>query len=100
MGIQVLGNNVLIAEVEKEEKTAGGIILSADVQMDKSSKPGLVIAVGDYIQQDNLDPENLDTKLEPGNRVFLKWSEAMPVNYNGSAAVLIDKSFIKAVITE
>ena len=25
MGIRVLGNNVLIAEVEKEETTAGGI---------------------------------------------------------------------------
>jgi len=99
MGIKVLGNNVLIAEVEKEETTAGGIILSADVQMDKASKPGLVIAVGDYIQQDNLDPENLDTKLEPGQRVFLKWSEAMPVNADGKAAVIVDREHIKAIIS-
>ena len=99
MGIKVLGNNVLIAEVEKEETTAGGIILSADVQMDKASKPGLVIAVGDYIQQDNADPENVDTKIEPGQRVFLKWSEAMPVNADGKAAVLIGREHIKAIIT-
>ena len=39
--------------------------------MDKASKPGLVIAVGDYIQQDNLDPENVDTKIEPGKEYFL-----------------------------
>ena len=99
MGIQVLGNNVLIAEVEKEEKTAGGIILSADVQMDKASKPGLVIAVGDYIQADNLDPDNVSPKIEPGQRVFLKWSEAMPVNADGKAAVIIDREHIKAIIS-
>jgi len=99
MGIQVLGNNVLIAEVEKEEETAGGIILSADVQMDKASKPGLVIAVGDYIQADNLDPDNVSPKIEPGQRVFLKWHESMPVNVDGSAAVIIHKDFIKAIIS-
>ena len=99
MGIRVLGNNVLIAEVEKEETTAGGIILSADVQMDKASKPGLVIAIGDYIQQDNADPENVDTKIEPGQRVFLKWSEAMPVNADGKAAVIVDREHIKAIIS-
>lgn len=88
MGIRVLGNNVLIAEVEKEEKTAGGIILSADVQMDKASKPGLVIAVGDEV-----------SVIEPGQRVFLKWSEAMPVNADGRAAVIVDREHIKAIIS-
>jgi co-chaperonin GroES (HSP10) len=88
MGIRVLGNNVLIAEVEKEETTAGGIILSADVQMDKASKPGLVIAVGDEV-----------SVIEPGQRVFLKWSEAMPVNADGKAAVIVDREHIKAIIS-
>ena len=54
MGIQVLGDNVLIAETEKEEQTAGGIILTEAI--DKGNKPGLVLAIGDYIQQDNADP--------------------------------------------
>ena len=88
MGIRVLGNNVLIAEVEKEETTAGGIILSADVQMDKASKPGLVIAIGDEV-----------SVIEPGQRVFLKWSEAMPVNADGKAAVIVDREHIKAIIS-
>ena len=37
--MKLLKNYVLIAETVKEEKTAGGIILSGDVQLDKSSKP-------------------------------------------------------------
>tara|TARA_Y100000385_G_C13022838_1_gene606967 strand:- start:645 stop:938 length:294 start_codon:yes stop_codon:yes gene_type:complete len=97
MGIQVLGDNVLIAETEKEEQTAGGIILTEAI--DKGNKPGLVLAIGDYIQQDNADPENVFTKIEPGNRVFVKWSEAMPVNVEGQAAVLIDRNHIKAVLS-
>ena len=44
--MKLLKNYVLVAETVKEEKTAGGIILSGDVQLDKSSKPGLVIATG------------------------------------------------------
>lgn len=99
MGIKVLGNNVLVAEVEKEEKTAGGIILSADVKMDRASKPGLVIAIGDWLQQEQADPENTDTKIVPGDRVFIKWSEAMPVNADGKSAVIIGKEHVKAIIT-
>ena len=59
----------------------------------------LVLAIGDYIQQDNADPENVFAKIEPGNRVFVKWTEAMPVNVEGQAAVLIDRNHIKAILS-
>jgi len=86
MGIQVLGNNVLVAETEQEEKTTGGIILTEAI--DKGNKPGLVLAVGDSV-----------SSVKAGQRVFIKWSESMPVNVEGQAAVIVDVEHIKAIIS-
>ena len=96
--MKMLGNNVLVTEVQKEATTAGGIILTEAI--DKGSKPGLVVAIGDYIQQDNANPDNEDTKVKPGQRVFLDWSKSLPVNIDNKAAVIIDIEHIKAVINE
>ena len=68
--MKLLKNYVLVAELQKEEKTAGGIILSADAVLDKAAKPGLVIAVG---------PEVDTTQFKPGDRVYIQWSESMPI---------------------
>jgi|TARA_B100001094_G_scaffold227843_1_gene222377 co-chaperonin GroES (HSP10) len=87
--MKLLKNYVLIAETVKEEKTAGGIILSGDVQLDKSSKPGLVIATG---------PECDTMNFKAGDRVYLQWSESMPINHEGQGAVIIKDTYIKAVI--
>lgn len=86
--MKMLGNNVLIAEVEKEETTASGIILTEAI--DKGSKPGLVLAVSTAAL----------SKVMSGNRVFLDWSKSMPVNVDGNAAVIIDADHIKAIISE
>lgn len=86
--MKMLGNNVLIAEVEKEETTASGIILTEAI--DKGSKPGLVLAVSNAAL----------SKVMSGNRVFLDWSKSMPVNVDGNAAVIIDAEHIKAIISE
>ncbi|MEJ6808415.1 MAG: hypothetical protein QNK64_10125 [Saprospiraceae bacterium] len=86
--MKLLKNYVLIAEVEKEKTSAGGIILSADAQLDKASKPGLVIAKG----------PDADDMINPGDRVYLQWSESMPINHEGQGAVIIKDIYIKAVI--
>ena len=86
--MKMLGNNVLVSEVQKEATTASGIILTEAI--DKGSKPGLVLAVS----TEALGP------LMSGNRVFLDWSKSMPVNVDGKAAVIIDAEHIKAIITE
>ena len=87
--MKMIGNNVLVTETEKESSSAGGIILTADT--DKGSKPGLVLAVSTGA----LGP------VMSGQRVFLDWSKAMPVNVPGSgAAVIIDVEHIKAIISE
>lgn len=78
---------VLVAETAKEEKTAGGIILSADTQLDKASKPGVVLAYGPTVDG-----------LFTGDRVYLDWAKSMPVNVDGKAAVLIKQEYIKAYI--
>lgn len=78
---------VLVAEAQKEEKTAGGIILSADAQLDKAAKPGVVLAYGPHVEG-----------LFTGDRVYVQWSESMPINVDGKAAVLIKDEFVKAYI--
>ena len=86
--MKMIGNNVLISAVQKENESAGGIILTGET--DKGSKPGLVLAVSTGA---------LD-KVMTGNRVFLDWSKSMPVNVDGNAAVIIDADHIKAIISE
>ena len=85
--MKVRNDYVLVAETEKEEMTAGGIILSADAVLDKTSKPGVVLSFGPTVEG-----------LERGDRVFLQWSESMPVNVDGKAAVLTQDRYIKAYI--
>lgn len=83
--MQMIGRNVLIAETEKETKSAAGIILTADTT--KGSKPGLVLLAG---------PEA--SHVKKGDRVFLQWDKAMPVDVEGKGAVIIDMDHIKAVL--
>ena len=84
--MKMIGNNVLVSEVQKDNTSAGGIILTDTI--DKASKPGLVLAVSTGA----LGP------LMSGQRVFLDWSKSMPVNVDGKAAVIIDAEHIKAII--
>jgi co-chaperonin GroES (HSP10) len=86
--MKLLKNYCLVAEIEKEQKTAGGIILSADAQLDKAHQPGLLIAKG----------PDVDAHLTVGDRVYLQWSESMPITHEGQAGVIISDEFIKAVI--
>lgn len=87
MAIKMLHSQVLVTAVEKEEKTAGGIILTADTS--KGSKPGLVLAVS----------EGAHDRVIAGDRVFLDWNKAMPVDYEGNAAAIVDVEWIKAVVS-
>ena len=84
--MKMIGNNVLISEVQKDNTSAGGIILTDTI--DKASKPGLVLAVSIGV----VGP------VMSGQRVFLDWSKSMPVNVDGKAAVIIDVEHIKAII--
>ena len=81
----MIGNNVLVAEIEKERTTTGGIILTGETS--KANQAGLVLSVGDSV-----------TTVSPKDRIYLDWSKSMPVDVDGQAAVIVDKEYIKAVI--
>lgn len=86
--MEMLADNVLITEVQKENATASGIILTGET--DKGSKPGLVLSVGSAA----------NSKIKRGQRVFLDWGKSLPVNVEGKAAVIIQSEYIKAIISE
>ena len=83
--IKLLGNNVLLTEVERDVKTAGGIILTGETS--KAVKPGLVLAIGDLV-----------TNIPVGKRVYVAWDGAMPIDHDGARACIVDASKVKAVL--
>ena len=87
MNIQMLHRQVLVTEAAKEQTTSSGIILTADTS--KGSKPALVLAVS----------VGAIGQVMTGDQVFLDWNKAMPVDYEGNAAAIIDVEDIKAVIS-
>ena len=87
MAIKMLHSQVLVTETEKEETTTGGIILTGDTT--KGSKPALVLAVSN----------GAITSVLSGDIVFLDWTKVMPIDYDGTAAGIIDVEHIKAVIS-
>ena len=86
--MKMLADNVLVTEVPTEEKSSGGIILTESI--DNASKPGLVLAVG----------SGANGAIKSGQRVFLEWDKAMPVNVDGNAAVIIKSEYVRAIIGE
>lgn len=84
--MKVLHDNVLVTEDKQSEtETTGGIILSADITT--GNKPARVIAVGDDVKD-----------LEPNMKVYLKWSEAMPVELDGLQCGVIAVEHIKLIV--
>ena len=82
--LEMIGSKVLVTEAAQESTSAGGIILQGAVS--KAAKPALILAVG---------PEA--THLKAGDRVFLKWPEAMAVDVDNKAAAIVDMAHILAV---
>tara|TARA_R110000764_G_scaffold233384_1_gene326322 strand:- start:1331 stop:1591 length:261 start_codon:yes stop_codon:yes gene_type:complete len=83
--MKLLGKNVLLTEVEKDVKTAGGIILTGETS--KAVKPGLVLAVGDLV-----------TNVPVGKRVYVEWQGSMPIDYKGDRACIVTSDKIKAIL--
>jgi co-chaperonin GroES (HSP10) len=83
--MKLLCKNVLLAEVEKDVKTAGGIILTGETS--KAVKPGLVLAIGDLV-----------VDIPVGSRVYVAWDGAMPIDYKGDRACIVTSDKIKAVL--
>ena len=88
MAIQMIGEQVLVAAAPKEERTEGGIILSADVKT-TASEPGIVMARGPTV----------NSAIQKGCTIYLDWSKGLPVRMNGQNAIIIHAENIKAIIS-
>jgi len=88
--MKMLSNNVLVTEIEKETKTAGGIILTDPGNVDKAVQPALVLAVSPAIHAEG--------EIKQGDEVYLEWPKSMPINVDGKKAAIIDRLYIKAVV--
>ena len=87
MGFKPLHDRVVVSRFAEETKTAGGIILTGETS--KAVKPGLVLAVGDLV-----------LNIPVGRRVYVEWDGAMPIDYKGDRACIVDASKVKAVLGE
>jgi co-chaperonin GroES (HSP10) len=86
--MRVLHDNVLVTEdKQKETTTAAGLILSTDITT--GNKPARVIAFGEDLK---------DSGLYPDAKVYLKWSEAMPVELDGIKCAVIKYEHIKLIV--
>ena len=85
--MRMLRDNVLVQEIDTNEKqTAGGIILTTP-QDNKGSAPAFVVAVGPEV-----------TLVKPCDQIYLDWSQGTAVEIDGKQAVSIEEKYIKAVI--
>lgn len=91
MEIQPLGERVLLEQVEKETRTAGGIYLPEESRPER--KEGLVIAVGT-----NKDGKELP--LSKGDRVIYGGYNNEELEMNGKKYVLIEFKDIMARIVK
>jgi len=84
--MKVLHDNVLVTEDKQgETELSSGIILSADIT--SGNKPARVIAVGTDCGE-----------LKAGDKVYLKWGEAMPVELEGVKCGVIAYEHIKLIV--
>lgn len=86
--MKVLHDNVLVTEdTEKETKTESGLILTSDITT--GNKPARVIAFSEDLSH---------TDLYPNAKVYLKWSEAIPVEIDGLKCGIIKYEHIKLIV--
>lgn len=88
--MKMLQGYVLVTEVEKEATTAGGIILTDPSKLDKATQPGLVLAISPEVQEVGT--------VQPGDQVYLTWTESQPVTVDGKKAAIIHYKHIKAIL--
>ena len=92
--IKPLGDRVVLEAVEKEEKTASGIVLP-DTAKEKPQE-GKVVAVGKGRVLDS--GERVAPEVEVGDRVIFSKYAGTEVKYDGKEYLILRESDILAVI--
>ena len=94
IGLKPLGDRVILKEEEaKAAKTASGIYIPESVDADKSTKRGVVVAVGEGKHENG---KLIKITLKVGDTVLYSWGDKIEVN--GEKYVVVRESEISAVI--
>jgi co-chaperonin GroES (HSP10) len=89
--MNLLHDNVLVTEDNTKEKTtSSGLILTTDIET--GNKAGIVVAVSDDIAEKGT--------LQPRDKVYLHWKNAMPVEIDGLKCGIVSYEDIKLVMRE
>ena len=93
MTVKPLGDRVVIKNVEAEETSKGGIILTSAAK----EKPQMaeVIAVG---PGGNVDGKEIKMYVEPGQKVFYSKYAGTEVKIDGEELIIVRQSDILAIV--
>ena len=89
MKIKPIGEKVLIKQIDKEEKTAGGIYIPESAKEER--KEGEIVAVGQYKNGDELP-------LNEGDKIIYGGYSTDKIEIDGSTLIFIDFKDILAKI--
>jgi len=92
--IKPLGDRIVIEPVEKEEKTASGIVLP-DTAKEKPQE-GRVVAVGNGKVSDNGERVALDVK--EGDRIIFSKYAGTEVKYDGKEYLILRQDDVLAIV--
>lgn len=86
--IQPLGKNVFAAEIKKERKSEGGLILEG-VSSIKETAQARVLAIGDKVEN-----------VKVGDVVYLDWGKTKLVVVEGAQRVMVSEDDISGIVIE
>lgn len=95
MGVRPLGDRLVIRLIEREEKTAGGILLP-DTAKEKP-QIGEVLAVGTGRLLEN--GRRVSPEVKPGDRVVFAKYSGTEVKVDGEEVLVLKESDILAIVS-
>lgn len=93
MKLKPLGDRVVIKQVEAEEKTKSGIILTSQAQ--EKPQEAVVVAVGPGAVKDG---EKVPMEVKEGDKVIYSKFAGSQVKFEGEELIIIRESDILAII--
>ena len=94
MKLNPLGERIVIRKLEKEEKTASGIVLPTSAQ--EQPQYAEVVAISDKVGND----EDFKDSLSVGDRVIYSKYAGTEVKLDGSEYIVIKLEDVLAVVSE
>lgn len=93
MKLKPLGDRVVIKQVEAEEKTKSGIILTSQAQ--EKPQEAVVVAVGPGTVKDG---EKVPMEVKEGDKVIYSKYAGTQVKFEGEELIIVKESDILAIV--